>query len=66
MHGLLPANSDPDGVEAYIKAQPRPLRPILVAAHGLLRDMAPNGVETLKWGYPTWVGTGNIASLMAF
>ena len=57
---------DPEAVESYIASQPQPMRPILRAARELVREAAPDAVETLKWGFPTWVGKGNVVAVMAF
>ncbi|HLF16955.1 MAG TPA: DUF1801 domain-containing protein [Candidatus Thermoplasmatota archaeon] len=63
---MPPARSAPAAVEAYIESQPQPLRPILRAARDLIRKAAPDAVEAIKWGFPTWVGDRNIVAIMAF
>jgi hypothetical protein len=61
---MTPAAADPR-VDEWIRGQPKGLRAICSAARDLLGDGLPGAREDVKWGYPTWVGAGNIAALMA-
>lgn len=61
----MPAPADPR-VDAYIASQARDMQPILVAARTRIREALPDATETIKWGYPTYVGAKNIVALMVF
>ena len=62
---MSPAKADPR-VEAWLGEQPRTLRPVARAAAGVLDEGLPGASQDIKWGFPTWVGNGNIAAVMAF
>lgn len=53
-------------VDAWIDTQPAAWRGTLRSARAFLHDALPGTREAIKWGYPTWVGNRNIASLMVF
>lgn len=59
------AQTDPR-VDAWIKDQPKELRDLCKAARGMLAAALPKAREAIKWGFPTWVGAGNIVALSAF
>lgn len=59
---MTPAAADPR-VDAWMKEQPRDLQAICRAARVLLDEGLPTARQDIKWGYPTWVGNGNIAAI---
>ncbi len=64
---MAPPPVEPDPrVEAWLADQPRTLRPLLELARDLLDEGLPGARQAIKWGYPTWVGNGNIASLLDY
>ena len=59
---MAPAQQDPR-VEAWLAGRDRTVRPIAAAACGLLDEGLPKARQAIKWGYPTWVGAGNVAAV---
>ena len=58
------AVAGPDArVDAWLRTQPKGSRDLCAAARSSLGEALPGARETIKWGYPTWVGKGNIAAL---
>jgi hypothetical protein len=53
-------------VADYLAAHGKERRAILEAAANLLDEGLPGAKQGIKWGYPTWTGNGNIASLIAY
>ena len=62
---VAPVEPDPR-VEAWLADQPKTLRPILEGARDLLDNGLPGARQAIKWGYPTWVGNGNIAAILDY
>ena len=52
-------------VDDWLGEQPGDLRGALDAARAALDAAFPGAKLAIKWGYPTWVGNGNVAALMA-
>ena len=50
----------------YIAKLPAAQQAIAVALRELVRKAAPKLEETVKWGYPCYVGTEKVCSIMAF
>lgn len=48
-------NKKPATIEDYILAAPPAGQPHLRQLHALLKEMAPNAEETIKWGTPFFV-----------
>ena len=65
MARAVQVSSPKPSVEGYLTAHGRELRDILTAAKALLEEAFPGAKVGLKWGYPTWTGTRNVASLVA-
>jgi hypothetical protein len=61
----MAAQTDPR-VDEWLEAQPGAWRGTLAAARILLGEAFPAAREAIKWGVPTWVGHGNLASLMPY
>jgi hypothetical protein len=59
---MTPAAADPR-VDAWIKEQPKDLQALCRAARDLLDEGLPAARQDIKWGFPTWVGNGNVAAL---
>jgi hypothetical protein len=59
---MTPAAADPR-VDAWIKEQAKDVQAMCRAARDLLDEGLPAARQDIKWGYPTWVGNGNIAAL---
>jgi hypothetical protein len=62
---MAQALADPR-VDAWFADQDKGLRDLSEAARALLDEALPGARQALKWGYPTWVGAGNVVSVMAF
>lgn len=61
---MTPVAADPR-VDDWIRGQPRGLQAIARVARDLLGEGLPGAREDIKWGFPTWVGAGNVVSLAA-
>ena len=61
----MPAASVPE-VDDWFSAQSRTLGPVAAAARDVLDAGLPGARQALKWGYPTWVGKGNVAAIQPF
>jgi hypothetical protein len=48
----------------YARRLGRPLGPIVNAAVNAIEKQIPHAMQTVKWGWPCWVGNGNIVSLI--
>lgn len=58
------AVAEPDPrVDAWLRGQPKGLRDLCEASRTTLGEALPKARETIKWGYPTWVGQGNIVAV---
>ena len=53
-------------VEGYLGGHGRERGDVLRAAKAVLDEALPGATVGLKWGYPTWTGNGNVASLLAY
>lgn len=53
-------------VDDYFGKLPAAQQEIVVALRALIRKAAPKLEETVKWGYPCYVGTARVCSIMAF
>jgi hypothetical protein len=53
-------------VEAWLREQPKDLRDTCRAAAEALVEALPGAKVAIKWKVPTWVGNGNVVSVMAF
>jgi hypothetical protein len=65
MARTVPQEADPK-VDAWMEAAPAAHRDLLVAARALIGAALPDAREAIKWGYPTWVGNGNIVALVPY
>jgi hypothetical protein len=50
-------------VDAWLRGQAKEFRDLCGAARQTLAEALPGARETVKWGYPTWVGKGNIVAI---
>ncbi len=66
MAQAVQANAAKPTVEGYLLAHGRELRDVLRAAKDVLDEGLPGARVGLKWGYPTWTGERNVASLIAY
>lgn len=58
------AVAEPDArVDAWLRAQPKGSRDLCTAARTTIAEALPGAREAIKWGYPTWVGQGNIVAV---
>jgi hypothetical protein len=58
------AVAEPDPrVDAWLRGQPKGSRDLCGAARTAIGAALPGARETIKWGYPTWVGQGNIVAV---
>lgn len=53
-------------VDAYIADQPEELADLLRKLRRVIREEAPDAVESIKWGHPNWETDGNVCYLSAF
>lgn len=60
------ARPKPETVEEYIEAAPGEARPLLRELRGILREVAPDATETLKWGKPVLEDERILFSYAAF
>ena len=56
----------PADVDEYIAAQPDEIRPILEKVRETIRVAAPNAVEKISWGMPTFWQRENLIHFAAF
>jgi uncharacterized protein YdhG (YjbR/CyaY superfamily) len=56
----------PTSVEEYINAAPENARQKLIEIRSMLKEVAPNATETLKWGMPVFVEKRILFSYAAF
>ena len=57
-------SAEPDPrVDAWLRGQSKEFRDLCTAARAALSEALPGARETIKWGYPTWVGKGNIVAV---
>lgn len=52
-------------VEAYLQKQPADKQPLLHFLRNLIRVSAPELIESLKWGYPSYGDKTNVIYLAA-
>jgi hypothetical protein len=52
-----------ESVEEFAQRLGRPLGPIVLAAAKSIDKHVPHATQTVKWGWPCWVGNGLIVSL---
>lgn len=52
-----------ESVEEFAQRLGRPLGPIVLAAASSIDKHVPHATQTVKWGWPCWVGNGLIVSL---
>jgi uncharacterized protein YdhG (YjbR/CyaY superfamily) len=57
---------DPDAVNAYVNAAPEPARTRLRALCEVLREEAPEAIERIAYGLPTWHQGENLVHVGAF
>jgi hypothetical protein len=53
-------------VDAYIADQPESLADRLRELRAIIREEAPDAVESIKWGHPNWEIDGNVCYVSAF
>ena len=58
------AVAEPDSrVDAWLRGQGKGSRDLCAAARATCAEALPGAREAIKWGYPTWVGKGNIVAI---
>lgn len=60
-----PADPDPR-VDAWLRALAKGQRDLCSAARAVLGEGLPGAREAIKWGFPTWVGQGNVAAIAPY
>jgi hypothetical protein len=58
--------SNEDEVEAVFAAIPEPMKTTAAMARALVKKVAPDLVEKLKWGHPTYLGKHSVVYIAAF
>ncbi|MCE5236288.1 MAG: DUF1801 domain-containing protein [Eubacteriales bacterium] len=53
-------------IDAYIAAQPEPVRPLLNQVRRTIHDALPDAQERISWGMPTYWSKRNIVHFAAF
>ncbi len=56
----------PDAVDAYLACVPEPFRNHLSALRAIIREEAPEAIETIGYGIPTYKLAGNLVHFAAF
>lgn len=56
----------PEDIDAYIKGFPADVRQILERIRATIKSAAPEAVETIKYGMPTFTLEGNLVHFAAF
>lgn len=59
-------NAKPSNIEEYINAAPENAQQKLKEIRNILKEVAPNASEELKWGHPTFVENRILFSYAAF
>lgn len=59
-------NAKPSNIDEYISAAPENAQQKLKEIRTILKDIAPNASEELKWGYPAFVENRILFSYAAF
>jgi uncharacterized protein YdhG (YjbR/CyaY superfamily) len=60
------AEKKPKNIDAYIARCPAKVRSLLTEVRGTIQRAAPNAVEAIKYGIPTFVLGGNLVHFAAF
>ena len=61
------AAAEPDPrVDAWLREQPKDLRDLCKAARETIGLALPGAREAIKWGFPTWVGKGNVVAIAPY
>ena len=53
-------------VDEFIARMPTEQRDIARTLREIVRNTAPRLTETIKWGYPCYVGAGNVCSIIPY
>jgi hypothetical protein len=53
-------------VDAWLRAQAKDQRGTCSAARDMLSAALPQAREAIKWGFPTWVGRGNVVAIISY
>jgi hypothetical protein len=60
-------SSGPDArIDAWLRDQSKDQRDLCKAAREMLAAALPDAREDIKWGFPTWVGDGNIVAIAPY
>jgi uncharacterized protein YdhG (YjbR/CyaY superfamily) len=60
------AKVKPTTIAQYIKLKPKEAQPHLKALYAILKSVAPNAKEVIKWGNPVWEENRILFALSAF
>jgi hypothetical protein len=64
---MAKGSSGPDPrIDAWLREQSKDQRDLCKAARELLGTALPAAREDVKWGFPTWVGNGNIVAIAPY
>jgi uncharacterized protein YdhG (YjbR/CyaY superfamily) len=56
----------PKDIDSYIRQQPEAIQKILVGLRKTIREAAPDAVETISYGMPTFRLNGNLVHFAAY
>lgn len=62
----MSGTTTPDTIDAYLAAVPEPFRAVLGHLREIIREEAPDAVETIGYGIPTFKLDGNLVHFAAF
>jgi uncharacterized protein YdhG (YjbR/CyaY superfamily) len=63
---MKPAQSSPEGIDAYIAQFPEDVQCVLEQVRATIRAAAPDAEEAIKYRLPTFVLNGNLVHFGAF
>jgi hypothetical protein len=62
---MAPTEGAPSAkVDAWLRGQPKEVRDLAAAARATFAEALPGAREAIKWGFPTWVGAGNVVAII--
>ncbi|MCL2655609.1 MAG: DUF1801 domain-containing protein [Coriobacteriia bacterium] len=60
------SDETPRSIDEYISAQPEEVQPLLMKVRATIRGAAPDAVEKIAWGMPTFWQGANLIHFAAF
>ncbi len=63
---MKPDTASPDSIDSYIASFPKHIQVILQRIRSIVKEVAPDAEEAIKYQIPTFVLNGNIVHFAAF